>query len=69
MGVTLPAGTLKQVQEVRLRRSQAEDYQELLAFRAVQDKFLMLRDKDEENWYSGSSLSPEQVCFLGILLF
>ena len=69
MGIPLPEGTLKQVQQIRLQRSQAEDFQELQAFRANQDKFLRLRDQDGENWYSGPSITPPQVCFLGLLLF
>ena len=66
---SLPPGSLEEVRKVRLQRSLAEDLQELKAFRDVQDKLLILRDKDKENWYSGPSLSPEQVCFLGFLLF
>ena len=69
MGVPLPEGTLKQVQQIRLQRSQAEDNQELQAFRANQDKFLKLRERDGENWYSGPGITPPQVCFLGLLLF
>ena len=69
VGIPLPEGTWKQIQQIRLQRSQAEDAQELQAFRANQDKFLKLREKDDENWYKGPSTIPPQVCFLGLLRF
>ena len=69
MGIPLPVGTVKQIQQLRLQRSQAENTQELQAFRANLDKFLRLREKDNENWFSGPSTIPPQVCFLGLLCF
>ena len=60
---SLSPGSLEEVRRVRVQRTLAEDLQELKAFRDVQDKLLILRDKDKDCERSGPPLSPEQVVF------